>query len=154
MHGTVNIKKPFEKPRLRRKDSMKLLTVQARPFTVCLECVFGLNESSGWSAVFFKRARRRVLEQDSRESILPNLVGVRWRLAPRATRHLSLLQTFTNVSQCEVCRACCFHVRSSYTSFVWSAVIMSVQVKSHMSIWLPVTWVISKPASFVNRVDF
>ena len=103
---------------------MKLLTVQARPFTVCLECVFGLNESSRWSAVFFKRARGRVLEQDSRESILPNLVGVRWRLAPRAARHLSLLQTFTIVSQREVCRACCLHVRSSYTSFVRAAVII------------------------------
>ena len=85
---------------------------------MCLECVFGFNDSSRWSTVFFKRARGRLVEQDSQESILLNLVGVRWRLAPRAARHLFWLQTFTNVSQHEVCRAYSSHVRSSHTRFV------------------------------------
>ena len=86
---TPYVKKPSEKQRLRRQGGIKLLTAQERPFTMCLDSVFGFNESSRWSAVFFKRVRERILEQDSRESILLNLVGVPWRLAPRAARHLS-----------------------------------------------------------------
>ena len=118
------MKEPFEKPLLRRQGGIKLLTVQARPYTMCLGCVFGFNESSIWSAVFFKRARGRILEQDSRESILLNLEGVRWRLAPGAARHLSWLQAFISVPKREIFRAFNSYVRSSHISFVSSAVII------------------------------